>query len=107
MVLFYLQVLTIEKIFKCLPLFAFAVLGMGSRESLIYNLYCVLGKHSIIEALPSPKDLVLSLRDDVFKASLVYMEFQASHGYIVGSNYRGSLAHDLLGRFPPLLKSYL
>ena len=41
----------------------------------------MLGKHFTAEPPPSPKDLILSLRDDVFEASLVYIEFQANHGY--------------------------
>lgn len=43
----------------------------------------MLGKHFTTEPSPSPQDLILSLRDDVFVASLVYIEFQANHGYRV------------------------
>lgn len=53
---------------------------MRPRGSLIYNLYSMLGKHFTTEPSPSPQDLILSLRGDVFVASLVYIEFQANHG---------------------------
>jgi hypothetical protein len=65
--------------------FTFVVVGTGPRGSLIYNLYSMLGKRFTAEPPPRPKDLFLSLRDDVLEASLVCIEFQANHGYGVES----------------------